>query len=159
MDLLDKELLSLWSAFNRHHFQFIMVGGFAVNLHGFSRVTADADIWLKNTPENRRAFREAMKEEGYGDYEQFETMDFLPGWTTFALNSGLELDLMTSLAGFEDSDFDECMKFASRANIEGVEVPFLHINHLITEKKTVNRPKDQIDILELERIRDERNGQ
>jgi hypothetical protein len=42
---------------------------------------------------------------------------------------------------------------ASIADIEGVAVPFLHINHLIENKKVVNRPKDQIDVIELEKIR------
>jgi len=42
---------------------------------------------------------------------------------------------------------------ASIANLHNVEVPFLHINHLIENKKIINRPKDQIDVIELERIR------
>ena len=47
----------------------------------------------------------------------------------------------------------ECLKMASIADLEGVEVPFLHINHLIANKKIVNRPKDQVDVTELEKIR------
>lgn len=38
------------------------------------------------------------------------------------------------------------------AEIENVKVPFLHINLLILNKKAVNRPKDQLDVLELEKI-------
>jgi len=41
---------------------------------------------------------------------------------------------------------------ASIADIDGVQVLFLHINQLIANKKAVNRPKDQIDVIELERI-------
>ena len=37
--------------------------------------------------------------------------------------------------------------------LEGTNVPFLHINHLIQNKKTINRPKDQVDVIELEKIR------
>ncbi len=154
MDLLDEELLALWKAFEKYEVKFIMVGGFAVNLHGFNRTTADADIWLKNTRENRNSFRKAMAEQGYGDYPMFETMDFIPGWSTFTLNSGIELDLMTSLAGFEETDFDQCFEYASIADIQGTKIPFLHINHLLEEKKAAGRPKDQIDVQELERIRD-----
>lgn len=32
-------------------------------------------------------------------------------------------------------------------------IPFLHINQLIENKKAVNRPKDQLDVIELEKIR------
>ena len=42
---------------------------------------------------------------------------------------------------------------ASIADLEGIKVPFLHINHLIENKKIVNRIKDQIDVIELEKIR------
>jgi len=41
---------------------------------------------------------------------------------------------------------------ASEADIENVNIPFLHINQLIENKKIVNRPKDQIDVQALEQI-------
>jgi hypothetical protein len=50
-------------------------------------------------------------------------------------------------------DFADGITMASLADLEGVEVPFLHINHLIENKKIVNRPKDQVDVIELEKIR------
>ena len=42
---------------------------------------------------------------------------------------------------------------ASIADINDVQIPFLHINQLIENKKTVNRLKDQIDVEMLEEIR------
>lgn len=39
-------------------------------------------------------------------------------------------------------------------NIGSVLVPFLHINHLIESKKAANRPKDQIDVIYLEKIKE-----
>ena len=42
---------------------------------------------------------------------------------------------------------------AKIATIENIKIPFLHINHLIANKKAVNRPKDQIDVIELEKIK------
>ena len=42
---------------------------------------------------------------------------------------------------------------ASVADIEDVGIPFLHINQLIENKKVVNRPKDQLDVIALEEIR------
>jgi len=39
------------------------------------------------------------------------------------------------------------------ADIDKVEVPFLNINQLIDNKKAINRPKDQIDVIELEKIK------
>jgi len=57
------------------------------------------------------------------------------------------------MKGVEDLTFLECLEIASIADLEGIEVPFLHINQLIENKKAVNRPKDQIDIIALEQIR------
>ncbi|WP_460686309.1 hypothetical protein [Niabella aquatica] len=53
------------------------------------------------------------------------------------------------MKGLEGYSFEQCLKLAGVADIDGVLVPFLHINHLIANKKAVNRPKDQIDIIYL----------
>lgn len=39
------------------------------------------------------------------------------------------------------------------AEIDKVEVPFLNFNQLIDNKKAINRPRDQIDVIELEKIK------
>ncbi|WP_300601508.1 hypothetical protein [Niabella sp.] len=153
MDIFDEELLQFWKVLNKHQVLYIMVGGFAVNLQGFNRATEDSDLWLKDELQNRRNFRNAFNELGYGDYPSFETMQFVPGWTEFYIANGLILDIMTSMKGLEHLSFDDCLKEATIADLNGIKVPFLHINHLIANKKAVNRPKDQIDVIELERIK------
>jgi hypothetical protein len=55
--------------------------------------------------------------------------------------------------GLEKIGFEECYNYAVVAEIEGVIVRFLHYNHLITCKKAAGRPKDVLDIEELEKIR------
>ena len=152
MDILDEDLLKFWAGLNKYHVQYIMVGGFAVNLYGYSRATNDVDLWLKDEKANRVNLGKAFAEIGYGEVS-FENIQFVPGWTNFHIGSGIQLDIMTSMKGLEDLSFDECLQMATVAEIMGVKVPFLHINHLITNKKIVNRPKDQTDVIELEKIR------
>ncbi len=41
----------------------------------------------------------------------------------------------------------------SVAEINGIKIPFLHINHLLDNKKAINRPKDKLDIFYLEKIK------
>jgi len=48
--------------------------------------------------------------------------------------------------------FCECYNLASIAEIKNVKVPLLYINHLIQNKKTVGREKDQLDVKYLEKI-------
>lgn len=57
------------------------------------------------------------------------------------------------MKGLEGYSFDECMTVAKKVDIASITVPFLHINHLIQNKKAVNRPKDQLDVIYLEKIK------
>ncbi|HTK21111.1 MAG TPA: hypothetical protein VL442_16425 [Mucilaginibacter sp.] len=153
MDILDDELLKFWRSLNAHHVRYIMVGGFATRFHGFNRSTDDLDLWLEESLQNRKNLRESFIELGYGDFPTLETMEFLPGWTSFYISGMIELDIMTKMKGLEDYTFDECLNIASIAELDDIIVPFLHINQLIANKKAVNRPKDQIDVIELEKIK------
>ena len=156
MDVLDDEILNLWKLLNKHSTLYIMVGGFATNLHGFQRTTADIDLWIKNTPQNRKNLRNTLKDLGIGDFESIETTEFIAGWSTISLNSGFELDIMTSLKGLDQIMFDECYELAPTAVIESIPIKFLHINQLIQAKKASGRAKDLIDVEELERIRNKK---
>ena len=133
-----------------------MVGGFAVNMHGYMRATKDADMWIKDSLPNRQNLRKAFVELGYGDYESLETMQFVPGWSEFYIGDGILLDIMTGMKGLEEYSFDDSLQKASLADLNGILVPFLHLNHLLANKKAVSRPKDQLDVIELEKIKEER---
>lgn len=76
----------------------------------------------------------------------------MPGWTNFNLDSGLELDVLAHLSNFPEETVDYCLSFASKAKIFELEIPFLHLNQLLEEKRKTNGPKDQIEVLELEKI-------
>ena len=62
-----------------------------------------------------------------------------------------QLDIMVDMKGLEGYTFDECFQIATIADIENIKIPFLHINQLIANKKAVNRTKDQVDVVELEK--------
>ena len=152
MDNLDSELIDFWKSLNEWNVAYIMIGGFAVNLHGFARTTGDIDIWLKDEITNRRNLGKALSQFGY-DEHTFDEIDFVPGWTDFYIGSGLRLDIITAMAGLEDISFDKALEQATIAEILDVKVPFVNINQLIRNKKATNRPKDIIDVIELEKIR------
>lgn len=153
MDGFDNELLKFWNCLNQNGVKYIMVGGVATNFNGYQRATDDVDVWLEDTIENRRKLRKAFIDCDMGDFDLLERIQFIPGWTDFRLNNGLPLDIMTGMKGLESISFNECLQHAVVADIENIHVPFLHINHLITNKKAVNRPKDQLDVIYLEKIK------
>ncbi|MBD3748242.1 MAG: hypothetical protein IE931_01995 [Sphingobacteriales bacterium] len=153
MDIFDEELLKLWRNLNESQVEYILVGDFASHLHAKTGFGTRIEIWLKDTISNRKKLRKAFKNYGHGDFAGIEKMQFVAGWTTFRLENALEVDIITQLKGLEDSSFDEAFNLASKADILYVNVPFLHINQLIQAKKAANRPKDQIDVMALERIK------
>lgn len=151
MDTPDEDLLNFWKSLNIFHVKYIMIGGFAVNLHGFARMTADVDIWLKDELSNRKNLGKALEQFGYGELS-FEKLDFIPGWSNFYIGKGVNLDIITKMKGLPDISFEEALAEANVAKIENVEVPFLNIGQLIKNKKATNRPKDIVDVIELEKI-------
>ena len=151
MDILDEDLINFWKSMDLYGVKYIMVGGFAVNLHGFTRTTNDIDVWLQDEINNRKNLGKALEQFGYGEFS-FEELDFVPGWTDFYIGSGIRLDILTTMIGLENITFEEALSSASIAQIQDVKVPFLHINQLIKNKKAANRPKDIIDVIELEKI-------
>jgi hypothetical protein len=153
MDVFDEAFIDFWKALTKNNVRYIMAGGFATNFHGYQRITNDIDILLDDKLENRKRFRQAFMEYTGIDYFMLETMQFVPGWSPFRLNNGFQLDiLIMPMKGLEDLSFDDCYKTASQAILYDLNVPFLHINQLIANKKAVNRPKDQVDVMGLENV-------
>lgn len=130
-----------------------MIGGFAVNMHGYARSTKDADLWLEDNMESRLGLRKTFAELGYGDFSGIEEMVFVPGWTTFYVG-GIEIDIMTRVKGLDEIGFKACFEYASIADLDGVMVPFLHINHLILAKEAAGRPRYIADVEKLKAILD-----
>lgn len=158
MDVFDDEVLGLWRTMEKNGVLYIMVGDFAINMTGFNRFTADIDIWIKDSKANRKNLIKALMEIGLGELKGLETSQLIPGWTNITMESGMELDFMTELAGFKESDFDECYKLAPIAEIYNLQIRFLHLNHLIRNKKAAGRSKDLIDVIELEKIKREQDN-
>ncbi len=153
MDVFNEYILDFWRACQTARLRYIMVGGFAINLHGYQRVTDDMDILIEDNLENRKSLREAFKIADIGDFEPLERLEFIPGWTYFHLNNGFRLDVMTNVKGLEMLSFQDLYKNAVEVQIKDIKVRFLNINHLIASKKAANRPEDQIDVIYLEKIK------
>jgi hypothetical protein len=153
MDINNDELINLLKALQKFEVKYILVDDFATTLHGVTRISADIDIWIKDDSHNRKNLRKAIKGLGLGDFEELETTDLIPGWTSIYLDSGFELDIMTYIAGFDKNSFDTCYQMAVEAIIAEISVKFLHINHLLDSKRLTNRVKDVLDINELEKIK------
>jgi predicted nucleotidyltransferase len=138
---MTQQILDIWKYFFQFNVNYITIGGFAVNMHGYIRSTGDIDIYLEDTKANRRNLRNAFIAIGLGDMEAIETMQFVAGWTEFSLNEGFRLDIMTSMKGLENKTFKELFDIAKVVEIDGIPVKFIDYENLILAKKATNSLK------------------
>ena len=146
------EIVNIWTIFNEKNVRYLTIGGLAVNIYGYTRNTGDIDILLEDTTENRINLRAAFKQIGIGDFPQIETMQFVAGYTDFTISYDLRLDVMTSIKGLENANFDELLQNATIVYLTEVPVYFIDYDSLILAKKATNRLKDQLDIEELNKL-------
>src|SRR3989344_237570 len=98
MDILDEDVLKFWRLLHVNDVKYIMIGGFATGLHGFNRMTADVDIWLKDTLDNRKKLRKVIVEWGIGDFKEIETMQLIPCYSCFFLLSNVSFSQISTSA-------------------------------------------------------------
>jgi len=153
---MNEKIISIWKSFFENKVKYITIGGFAVNIYGYNRSTGDIDIYLEDTIENRINLRKALKSINLGDFETIETMQFIPDWTDFTLSYGLRLDIMTTVKGLEDKSFSSLLDEATIVMIDETPVYFIDYDNLIVAKKAANRPKDLLDIEELDKINNDK---
>ncbi len=145
MDLFHQTFLKLIKKLNQAEVKYIVVGGFSTNFHGYHRATADVDLWLKDSKENRSKLIKALSTLGLGDLEPLSNVPMIPGYCDILLSHGIYLDLMDRIMGFDQNSFDECYESSVIASIEDTTIRFLHLNHLLESKKNSHRVKDQDD--------------
>jgi predicted nucleotidyltransferase len=155
---MNTQIIEIWKYFSLNKVKYLTIGGFAVNIYGYGRNTGDIDIFIEDSIENRENLQEALKQSGIGDFQNIKTMQFIPGWTDITLNFNLRLDIMTSVKGLENSNFQQLLEKAFVTEISGIPVYFLDYENLIKAKKAANRPKDILDIEELEKINKKSNS-
>ena len=154
----DDDIIIFWKALHKYEVEYILVGGFAVNFHGFARNTGDLDVWIKDSTANRQKLIKAFSEVFNDNFNYMKTMQFIPGWSCFKMEKGFEIDIMTDLKGLPQSAFDACLEKSRTESILGIPVRFLNYNDLVKSKLAAGRPKDIMDIEELKlRNTDDKN--
>jgi len=51
-----KEAVEFLKLLNQNGVEYLIIGGAAVNIHGYTRATGDLDIWYNPSTENLNAF-------------------------------------------------------------------------------------------------------
>ena len=155
MDFYDKELISLLAAFQKFEVKYIIVGGFTTNYHGYMRATGDIDFWIKDDLENRKKIIEAFDYIKFGRFEELLSVPLIPGYCDIYISNGIYADLLDSIHGFGQDDFDRCYSDSQLIELKDVELRFLSYPDHLHSKSQSNRLKDQLDVQELKKIHEE----
>jgi hypothetical protein len=149
---MNSQIVEIWKYLAANKVKYLTIGDLAVSIYGYYRNEGIIEIYFEDSVENRENLREALKQVGIGDFENISTMQFIPGWTDITLNFNLRLDIMTSVKGIENNTFEQLLEKAYITEISDIPVYFLDYKNLIIAKKAANRPKDLLDIEELEKL-------
>lgn len=148
-DLFNPDFLDFLRALNKSEVDYILVGGYAVILHGYERVTADMDIWVRCTRENYNKLFQAFQTFGMPVFDMTidNFLDF-EKWDVFRFGrKPVAIDIMTKVKGL---DFEEAFKKSELRMIDNSPVRLIHYHHLITAKKQAGRHKDLNDLENLQ---------
>jgi hypothetical protein len=162
-DQLEMSMFDLIKRLCDAEIDFVVVGGLAVALHGYQRVTMDIDVVLAMTPENLQCFIDSARGadlrpiipvplEALTDPELVDQWYREKGMLAFALRGP---DLMASVIDVlvrPVIPFAELKRDAKLVPIGALTVPIASIDHLIAMKTGTGRSKDAIDIEELQKI-------
>lgn len=153
------------TALNDAKVRYLIVGGLAVNAHGFVRLTRDVDIVLALDPPNAASGLNALLAIGYrmaipAKPEEFADVATRENWRrskqmiVLKLWSDQHRRTPVDIFVYEPFVFAEENKVASLLEIcPGLNAPVVSLPTLLEMKRAAARPQDLIDIEELERMR------
>ena len=136
-----KEFLRL---LNSNGAEYLVIGGYAVNFHGYPRTTGDMDVWVGTDRRNAEKVAAALSEFGFQ-----QATPQLFSEPNNVVRMGLppvRIEILTSISGVE---FPQCFQKRAVADVDGVTVNLIDIEDLKTNKKASGRLKDLADLEEL----------
>jgi len=135
-----KELLEL---LNAHEVDYLIVGGYALALHGAPRFTGDLDIYLGIHQDNAKKVLSVLNEFGFGALNLSEK-DFTQSDQIIQLGvPPIRIDFITSIDGVE---WDAAWANREKGSWDHTPVAYLSRDDFIANKRASGRLKDLADI-------------
>jgi len=141
--MLSRDFKEFIESLNANNVRYLVVGGYAVALHGYVRYTKDLDVWIEPKIQNANNVLNALTAFGFGSLD-ITADDFLEEGNIIQLGyPPNRIDLITSLKGLM---FENCYPERVQVEIQGVLIDFIDIENLKTNKKATGRPQDLADL-------------
>lgn len=153
--MFEKELTDLCTFLNKHSVEYLLIGGYAVNFHGYQRATVDIDIWYNPTDQNLSRLLTAIQDFGFEVPAQLKTSSLVEAFIRLPLDE-IKIELMSAIDG--KFSFEDAYEKAIDTLIGNVPIKIIGYHHLIQNKIMSRRPKDILDIQELEKRKKSRDS-
>jgi hypothetical protein len=140
---MNQDFVDLLRAFNDANVRYLVVGAYALALHGRPRATGDLDLWIDATPENATRVMQALAAFG-APLTDVTTEDFAREGIVFQIGVPPgRIDILTALTGVT---FNEAWSDRLRRPFGEVDVDFIGREAFLRNKRLMGRPKDVGDI-------------
>lgn len=145
--MLNPDFKEFIRSLNANSVRYLVIGAYAVALHGHPRYTKDLDVWIERDPENAANLLQALVQFGFGSLN-LTVEDFLEPEQVIQLGyPPNRIDLITSPPGV---DFDQAYPGRVEVMIDGVSVNFIDLENLKKTKKAAGRLQDLADLENLQ---------
>jgi len=137
---------------NKHNVKMILVGGGAVNFHGYQRHSADVDFWIDTEKSNMDKLLKVFKEMDY-EIDEFPEAVLNERQNISLKFSPYDLDLELITRFSIGKSFEDAFKESEEDFIKGEKLlkwNILSFSDLITSKLKSSRPKDLLDVQQLQ---------
>jgi hypothetical protein len=144
-NIFNDDFRDFLNALNTQEVRYLLVGGFSVILHGYSRTTGDMDIWVERTKENYQKLKQAFLQFGMPVFDMTEdNFLFHPNWDVFTFGiPPVAIDVMVKVKGL---DFEQCYQKSVVFEDDELKIRTIHKDNLIEAKKASGRSKDLDDL-------------
>lgn len=140
---MNQDFLDLLQAFADHSVRFLIVGAYALGVHGRPRATGDLDVWVDATPENAPRVMSALAQFG-APLTAVSANDFSRPGIVFQMGlPPFRVDVLTELSGLT---FAEAWPSRLQAPFGPLVVDVIGRESFIQNKRAIGRAKDLGDI-------------
>ena len=146
--LLPPDFKDFLKLLNSKQVEYLLIGGYAVSYYGYSRATADMDIWIAINPVNAERVTHAIHEFLGSAVEGATPELFLQENKVARMGvPPFRIEVLTTISGV---DFSECYAQRTIEVFDDVPVNLISLKHLKINKKASGRLKDLNDLEHLD---------
>ena len=141
------DLIQLCRALNAQGAKYVVIGGMAIQHHGFLRATEDLDLLVDPSPSNISLMQKAMASLPDNAASLFNSTD-VDTYGVVRVSDEFMVDLLKAACGIT---YEEAIRDVQIRSVQGVDIPFASPRTLLKTKQTF-RSKDDLDRVFLRRI-------